>query len=100
MTRPFIEFQGHHNDRKFLHLRFERGTKYQLWVWKIFITSVDTFIVELPNIHEPDKFNLCHGHSNNGHFQFKSMGSHLKRHIQYSFKTSGPTGPMSDLWTF
>ena len=34
-------------------INFEVDTNYHLWVWKIFIMSVDTYIKDLPNIHPP-----------------------------------------------
>ena len=38
----------------------------------------DTSIEELPNINQPDQFDLSQGDSSNGHFQWKSMAGTLK----------------------
>ena len=43
--------------------------------------SVDTSIEDFPHIHEEDPFDLGEDHSSNGHFQWKSVGFHLNRHI-------------------
>ena len=88
MTRSFIAC--HNFD---LHLVFkvtsiiesfshlEGDTKCHLWVEKIFITSVHTCIEDLTKIHQSGQFDLCQGHSSNGHFQWKSIGFHQNRHI-------------------
>ena len=38
---------------------FERGTKCQLGIWKVFIMSVYTSVEKLSNIHELDQFDFC-----------------------------------------
>ena len=47
------------------------GGDCHLWVWKIFIMTEDTSIEELhvPNMHQPDQFDLCQGYSSNRYFQ-------------------------------
>ena len=73
MTRPFIACLKFDLDFVFkvtmikesFHIsNFEGGTYGNLWVWMIFILIYDTSI-ELPNINQPDQFDLCQGHSSN-----------------------------------
>ena len=45
------------------------------------IMSVDTATGKLPNVHQPDQFDLCQYHSSNRHFQGKSIEFHLNSHI-------------------
>ena len=47
---------------------FEGGTNCYLWVWNIFIMSVDASIEDLTSIHQSDQFDLCQGHSSNTRF--------------------------------
>ena len=72
MARPFLACDRFDLDCVFkvttiigsFHIEtFEGGTKCHVWVWKIFIMSVDLSIKELPNICEPDQFDICQGHS-------------------------------------
>ena len=65
---------------------FDFGTSYvgangYLWVWNIFIMSVDTSIKDLSNIHQPDQFDFCHGHSSNTDFQWISVDFLLNSYI-------------------
>ena len=62
---------------------------------------VKTSIQDLPNIHQPDQFDLCQGHSTNRHFQWKSLGFHPNlfnlniRIISHGFKWLGFSVSMS-----
>ena len=47
----------------------------------------DTSNEELPNIHQPDQFDLRQGHSSNRHFQWKSMACSLKTLYCYVIAT-------------
>ena len=49
---------------------------------QVFIISVDTFIEELSNMHQPDQSDLSQGHSNNRHFSGNQRDSPKKA---YSF---------------
>ena len=42
-----------------------------------FIMSVDTSTEDLPNVHQPDQFDLYQDHSSSRHFQWKSMACDL-----------------------
>ena len=69
---------------------FEVGTNCHIWHWKIFIMSVDASVKDLPNLHQPDHFDLYEGHISKKHFQWKSMGFDLNRHIILR-PSQGPT---------
>ena len=79
----------------FIFGNFEGGTNCHLWIWKVLIMSIYACIEDLPNIHQPDQFDLCEGLSSNRHFQLKSVGFHLTRHK--SFETMRPRDPTPDL---
>ena len=51
---------------------FESDTNCQLWFGRFFVMSVDTPIEELPNMGQPDRFDLCQGHSINRCYQWHS----------------------------
>ena len=64
---------------KIFHIqKFEDGTNCHIWLWEIFIMNVDTSIEKLHNIHQPDQFDLCQGHSSKRHFQWKLIAYTLK----------------------
>ena len=78
MTRHFIACHKFELDLVFKVIRvtdslifgtLEGGTTCRLWVWKIFIITVDTSTKDLPKLHQLDLFNLCQDHSSNRHFQ-------------------------------
>ena len=49
-----------------------------LWIWKIFVKTVDTPVEELPNMHQPDQFDLSQGPSSNWIFSIEINGMHHK----------------------
>ena len=51
MTGPCMACHKLDFDLVFTFESCERGTKCNLWFWKIFIMSVDTSNQHLPNIH-------------------------------------------------
>ena len=69
MTRPFIACHMFDHVLVFTFETFESGTKYDLWIWKIFIMSADTPDQNLPNIHQSGQYDLRQGHSSNRQFQ-------------------------------
>ena len=62
----------------FMFETFESCTNCQLWVWNIFVTSVDTSIEKLCNMHQSDQFDLIQGHSSNRHFLWNRLDTFSK----------------------
>ena len=61
---------------------FEKNTNCHLWVWKIFISSVDTYIKKLPNMHDPDQFfTSVKVSAEMDKLKWKSMRFHTNRDI-------------------
>ena len=61
--------------------------------WKYFIIRIYTSVKELPNIHQPDQFDLRQGHSSSRHFQWKSMACTLKKYFNF-ITTTNAFGPL------
>ena len=74
MTRPFVAGHKFHLD---LVLRWHKLSSLGL---EDFYHVCRYIYWRPPNMHQPDQFDLCQGHSSNRHFQWKSMGFHQNRH--------------------
>ena len=81
MTRSFIACQGLRNHRKFSCLEFLKVAQTVIFGLGRFLSCIE--MEDLPDMHQPDQFDLSQGPSSNRHFQWKSMGSHLNRHIVF-----------------
>ena len=83
MTKPFIVCNKCDLDLVFKATQSQKNFTFEtlnvaqthFWYWKVFIMCVDT---STQYTHELDQFDLCQSHSNNLHFQGKSMASTSK----------------------